>query len=268
VRLVTLHPLFSHFTIGGLPLIVIAYALAALGRSRAWTLVGDAALIVTALLTLVTTALGLVSNALVGWPGGLEGWQQAHLVLGIAATIALVIAAAVRVHRRGRSGWGALAGALVIGALVAAVGGIGCEVLVFHAGIGVRAAGDGALAPPVRDLHTRPHDFLDAMRQARAAWGSIEGRLARMLVRHPDDDGFARIVLDARRLRTVAEVMAEEGARDPKHADVLAAMSQTLAGQAAEIEEAAAKHDLAETARAHAEASALCADCHAQVRWR
>ena len=65
VRLATVHPLLAHFTIGGLPLILIAYALSVWRRSPAWTLVGDAALVVTAALTLGTGAFGLVSNAVV-----------------------------------------------------------------------------------------------------------------------------------------------------------------------------------------------------------
>ena len=41
VRLATIHPVLAHFTIGGLPLIVIAYAMAVWRRSPAWTFVGD-----------------------------------------------------------------------------------------------------------------------------------------------------------------------------------------------------------------------------------
>jgi uncharacterized membrane protein len=48
VRLATIHPALAHFTIGGLPLIVAAYAIAVWRRSPAWTLVGDAALVLTA----------------------------------------------------------------------------------------------------------------------------------------------------------------------------------------------------------------------------
>src|SRR5207302_5671801 len=84
VRIETIHPALAHFTVGGLPLIVVAYAIAVWRRSPAWTLVGDAGLVVTAALTLGTAAFGLVSNAVVPWPGGLEEWRQIHLIGGVA----------------------------------------------------------------------------------------------------------------------------------------------------------------------------------------
>ena len=37
VRLVTIHPVLTHFTIGGLPLIIIAYTVAVWLRSPLWT---------------------------------------------------------------------------------------------------------------------------------------------------------------------------------------------------------------------------------------
>ncbi len=138
----------------------------------------------------------------------------------------------------------------------------------FHAGMAVRAAGDGALAPPVRDVAGKPRDFLEAMRQVRAAWGSIQTRLASMLVQEPRDEDFARIQRDARRIQELTKVMADEGAKDSVHGDVIAAMSQTLGGDADDIAEAAKKRSLADLARAVGEASGHCADCHEQARWR
>jgi hypothetical protein len=275
VRHATIHPLLANVTIGGLPLVVIAYTIAARRRSPAWTLVGDAALGLTALLTLGTLTFGLVSNAVVPWPGGIERWRWLHLGFGVATTVALLILAVWRLlmrlhHHDAPAGWSMLGGALVIGALAGFTGWIGGEVLVFHAGMAVRAAGDGALAPPVSDrpLNDKPSNFLDAMRQARAAWGSINGRLAWMLVQHPRDEDFARIAVDAERMQVVAGVMADEGAKDPTHGSMLASMAQTLAGDAADIVEAAHKKNLQDIAKAVGEASGHCADCHEEVRWK
>jgi hypothetical protein len=123
------------------------------------------------------------------------------------------------------------------------------------------------LAPPVADTHARPRDFLDAMRQARAAWAGIQTRLAWMLVHQPRDEEFARIVVDAQRMQEVSRVMADEGGKLDTAADVVVSMSQTLAGDAADIEEAARKRNLQDIAKAVGEASGHCADCHEQVRW-
>jgi len=270
VRLATIHPALAHFTIGGLPLIIIAYALAMWRRSSAWTFVGDAALVVTAALTLGTGIFGLVSNAVVPWPGGIETWRWLHLGCGVTTTVLLALFAAWRLVKRSdaATGRGTLAAALAVAGVAGLTGWIGGEVLVFHAGMAVRAAGDGAFAPPVRDSDARPKDFLDAMRQARASWGSINTRLAWMLVQHPRDEDFRRIELDARRMQAVCKVMADEGAKDKRNADVLASMSQTLGGDASDIEEAAQKKSLQDIAKAVGEASGHCADCHEQLRWK
>ena len=271
VRLATIHPALAHFTIGGLPLIVIAYAMAVWRRSPAWTFVGDVGLVITAALTLGTGLFGLVSNAVVPWPGGIEKWRWLHLGFGVATTAALAILAAVRIVVRRRDepvGRVLLAAVLGAAAVAGITGWIGGEVLVFHSGMAVRAAGDGAFAPPVSDTDARPRDFLDAMRQARAAWGSINTRLAWMLVQHPRDEDFRRIEIDARRMQAVSKVMADEGAKDARNASLLASMSQTLVGDAGDIEEAAQHKSLQDIAKAVGEASGDCADCHEQVRWK
>jgi uncharacterized membrane protein len=271
VRLATIHPALTHFTIGGLPLIVIAYAIAVWRRSPAWTLVGDAALVVTAALTVGTGVFGLVSNAVVPWPGGIESWRWIHLGFGIATTTLLAALAALRLvfRRPDTPASPALLGCVVVVAAVALfTGWVGGEVLVYHSGMAVRAAGDGALAPPVFDSTKRPKDFLAAMRQVRAAWGAINTRLAWMLVQHPRDEDFARIEHDARRVEELTKVMADEGAKDGKAADVLASMSQTLGGDADDIAEAAKKKSLQDIAHAVGEMSGHCADCHEQVRWK
>jgi hypothetical protein len=269
VRLATIHPALAHFTLGGLPVMIVAYFLAVRGRSAGWTLVGDAALVVTATLTLGTGAMGLVSNAVVPWPGGIETWRWLHLGCGVATTVLLAIFAVVRLVRHDRIARApTLLAALGIAGVVGLTGWIGGEVLVFRAGMAVHAAGDGALAPPVIDTTARPRDFLAAMRQTRAAWASINTRLASMLVQHPRDEDFERIVFDAKRMQALTQVMAEEGAKDREHGDTLAAMATTLGGDAGDIEEAAGKKSLQDIASALGEASSHCADCHEQVRWR
>ena len=271
VRLATVHPALAHFTVGGLPLIVIAYAIAVWRRSPAWTLVGDAALVVTAALTLATLAFGLVSNAVVPWPGGIEAWRWIHLGFGIGTTVLLVGLAALRLAFRSpdrAAPAGVLVAALVVAAVAGFTGWVGGEVLVFHSGMAVRAAGDGALAPPVRDTTAKPKDFLDAMRQVRARWGAINARLAWMLVQHPRDEDFAQIEHDARRMEELTGAMADFGAHRPKVGDTLASMAQTLGGDADDIAEAAKKKSLQDLAHAIGETSGHCADCHEETRWK
>jgi uncharacterized membrane protein len=271
VRLGTVHPALAHFTIGGLPLIVIAYAIAVWRRSPAWTLVGDAALVVTAALTLGTLAFGLVSNAVVPWPGGIQDWRWIHLGFGIATAVLLAGLAAIRLVVRApdrAAPVGVLLAALVAAAVAGFTGWVGGEVLVFHSGMAVRAAGDGAFAPPVRDTTEKPKDFLDAMQQVRARWGSINARLGLMLVHHPRDEDFAQIEHDARRMQALTGAMAEYGARRPGVGDTLTMMSQTLGGDADDIATAAKKKSLQDLAQAIGGTSSTCADCHESTRWK
>lgn len=60
-RLVTVHPALVHFAIGTIPVILLGYAVGWGRRSASWTLVGDVALVATALLTLIAAGFGLVS---------------------------------------------------------------------------------------------------------------------------------------------------------------------------------------------------------------
>lgn len=271
MRLATVHPLLAHFTLGGLPLIVVAYAMAAWRRSPSWTLIGDAALGLTAALTLATGIFGLVSNAVVPWPGGIERWRWLHLGGGVATTLLLLLFALVRLVRGQReraTGAATLAVALAVCGVAGATGWIGGEVLVFHAGMAVRAAGDGALAPSLSAATPHPRDFLDAMRGARAAWGGVQTRLAFMLVQRPSDDDFARVGIEAQRLQLFAQAMADFASQHPRSRDALAAMAQTLAGDAQEIADGARKKSLQDIAHAVGEASGHCADCHEETRWK
>ncbi|MFI5288686.1 MAG: DUF2231 domain-containing protein [Polyangia bacterium] len=269
VRLVTIHPVLTHFTIGGLPLIVIGYAIAVWRRSPAWTLVGDAALVVTAVLTLFTFAFGLVSNFVLPWPGGIAIWRWVHLGFGVATTVALVTFAALRLRYR-RPGVAAhasaLVGVVIVAGLILFTGWVGGEVLVYHSGMAVGAAADGALALPVG--HSEPKDFLGAMRQVRGSWASIETQLAWMLVHHPRDQGFSRIEADARRLGELTGRMVDFGAKAPHSADTLVALAEALGGDADDIAEAAKDKSLQKLAHAVGEASSTCADCHEAVRWK
>src|SRR6185312_16969025 len=107
------------------------------------------------------------------WPGGIESWRWTHLGFGIATTVLLATLAVLRLAFR-RSDVPArapvFAAAIIVAGVAAFTGWIGGEVLVFHSGMAVRAAGDGAFAPPVTDRRVS-RNFLDAMREARGAWG-------------------------------------------------------------------------------------------------
>src|SRR5262245_24453735 len=196
LRLETIHPSLVHVTIGALPIIVVAYAVAAWRRSHAWSFAGDVALVTTAAFTLATGASGLVSNAVVPWPGGIELWRWLHLGLGIASTVLLGTFAVARLVLRRRdpaTGPRTCAAALAVACVIIATGWIGGDVLVFSSGMAVTAAGDGALAPPVYPAASPPLDFLDAMRKVRASWAAITTQVAWMLVHEPRDERYAAV---------------------------------------------------------------------------
>jgi uncharacterized membrane protein len=290
IRLSTVHPALVHFTIGALPFIVIGYGMAARGRSERWTFAADAALVVTAALTVATVAFGLVSNAIVPWPGGLALWRWLHLGLGAASAAALLVFAAVRLRRRQRlptSGGASFGGAVAVAILVGVAAWIGGEVLVFQSGIAVRAAGEGALAP----LATRPRtptNLRDAMDRLRAAWAASESTMSEMIVHSPGGDDFAAIARDARQMNELAQWIGVEGptflrnpGRPSEHhhedresedlpmtaGEHLAMMARELGAQTAELERAAGARDVTRAARALAEVQAECVDCHSEMRW-
>ena len=291
VRLSTVHPALVHFTIGALPLIVFAYAIAARRRSERWTFAADAALVVTAALTIATAAFGLVSNAVVPWPGGLELWRWLHLGFGAASAAALLALAAVRLSQRrtgSTSGGGTFIAALVIALAIGFTGWVGGEVLVFRSGVAVRAAGDGALAPPAVRARSPKH-LLDAMDRLRAAWAAAESTTSAMIVQQPSDRDFRAIEDDARGMSQLSAWIATEGPRSLPNASQLIAhhheadahehapmtagehlsvMARELGEKTASLEKAARARDVVGTARLLGAIQADCAECHAELRWQ
>jgi uncharacterized membrane protein len=216
IRLITIHPVFVHFTIGALPIMVLAYGLAAVLGSEQWSFAADVAAGVTAVLTVLTLVFGLVSNAYVGWPGGLDFWRWLHLGLGAGTTFLMLLLAGTRImmRRRGRvvAGFGAFGAAILTSFVAGAAGWVGGEVLTYTAGMAVQAAGQGALSP-VPSEERNPADLADAMGQLRGDWGAAISELSRMLVRHPTDSDFAGIARRAASLQRVAAWMAVNGSK-------------------------------------------------------
>lgn len=271
LRLLTVHPALVHVSLGVAPVLLVAYALAAWRRSTSWAFAADAVLFVSLPFTLLAFAFGLVSNAIAPWPGGLGGWRLAHLVLG-ALTAALHLGlAAFRAAQRRRSvpaGRGALGGAVLLAAVVGATGWVGGEVLVFHAGMGVRGAADGALAPTL-GAHP-PADLRDAMGQLRGAWADAQVSLAAMIVQHPSPAGFERIARDAARLEALSGWLGAHppGGLSEEDAGSLRFMAGVLAQRAGSLGGAAGKASLPLCAKHLASVSASCAGCHTQLRWK
>ncbi len=258
-RVATVHPALAHITIGGVVIIALAYLVGVWRREARWSFAGDVALLVVAPLSLATAGMGLVSDAVVPWPGGLETFRLVHLLVGLSSASGLLLLGVVRWRRRLQSvGVATTVAAVTVAAMVAVTGWIGGEVLVFHSGMAVRAAGDGALSPPLVGDHAGP-GFLGAMREARAGWGGVHGELAWMLVHQPRNESFVRILDDAERLSTAAHTMAQS--------DDVAELARTLQANAAKISFAARAKDLAGIARALGETDVTCARCHAESRW-
>lgn len=300
IRLTTVHPALVHFSIGALPVILLAYGLARWRRSERWTFVGDVSLIVTAVITLVTAAFGLVAFLTVAWPGGLDLWRWLHLGLGVAATVLLVGLAGYRLRARRRqhhSGLGTFSAALVTSLVILVAGWVGGEVLVFRAGVAVEAAGHGALAPPVAGMgEGEPEDLDSAMGRIRAHWAGSQTTLAQMIVNAPSPEGFAAIASHGRALTELGAWLAAYDQREEDHhhgepvsehaghadqvaggdghghgemsfAEHLAVMGASFEKKAGEIVEAAEAQDLTDTAARLGETTKLCASCHDELRW-
>jgi uncharacterized membrane protein len=271
LRLLTVHPALVHVPVGAAPLLVIAYALAAQRRSASWSFAADAVLLLALPFTLLAFAFGLVSNAIAPWPGGLGGWRLAHLLLGALTCVVFLGLAGLRGVQRRRSvpsGLGALLGAVVLAGVVGATGWIGGEVLVFHAGVGVRGAADGALSPTLGE-HP-PADLPEAMGQLRGAWSDAQVSLAAMIVQHPSPAGFATIATGAARLERLSGwlVAHPPAGLSEEDAGSLRFMAGILGQRAHALGEAAGKASLPLCAKHLASVSASCAGCHTQLRWK
>ncbi len=308
IRLVTVHPLFTHFTLGAMPLLVVAYAAAALLRSERWAFAADVILVVTALLTVVTVAFGLVSNWVLDWPGGIGAWRWVHLGAGAASGAFLLALAAVRVRaRRVRpdASGATFAAAATIAVLVGFTSWVGGELLVYRAGMGVRAAADGALAPPLGGAGAAPRDFMDAMGLLRSSWSVVHTEVATMIVDGPSDERFHTVAAAAARMRALATWVGEhaeehhhpgdhDGGDHPHHtgdddagehhhaeehatsgtrggdetADTDARHLATVLGRQVDgLEAAATGQDLSGLLRRVGEIDATCAACHEAHRW-
>lgn len=287
LRLVTVHPLLVHLTLGSIPLVLLAYAVAAARRSAAWTLAGDLCLGFAAVVTLATFSFGLVSNAILDWPGGLGFWRWMHLGFGAATTAVLVTAAVARFVRRARggsvSGLPVLAASGVVALLAAFTGWIGGEVLVYRGGMAVAAAGSGSLAPPVPPLRgATPKDIMEAMALLRGHWSAATTKISAMIVHHPTPDRFQALAHDARRLEELArwvethgpEEMHEHGQSSPEAPGALApsqqmaTMAQKLGQRSGELELAARNQDLTGVVTALGSVSESCSGCHEALRWK
>lgn len=275
LRVLTLHPALAHVPVGVAPLLFAAYALARWRRSAEWTFAGDALLFLALPFTLLAFAFGLVSNAIAPWPGGLQGWRTAHLVLGAttsAGYLALAVSRWALRTRIPRAGTGLLLATGVLVAVVGATGWVGGEVLVFHAGVGVQAAANGALAPalPSPGPGRPPSDLGDAMGQLRGAWGEAQVSLAEMIVQRPSAEGFARIGQSAARLEQLATWLDANPPRtlSEEDASALHFMAGTLRQRAHALGEAAARSSLPQISKQVAAVSATCAGCHTQLRWK
>jgi uncharacterized membrane protein len=274
VRIETIHPALVHFVIGALPIILLAYSLARWQRSERWSFVGDVAVTLTAAFAVIATVFGLISNAVVPWPGGLESWRAIHLIGGICSALVMVALAVGRVRARRRrpvSGNGALAGAVIAGAVVSITGWIGGDVLVFHSGMAVKAAANGATSPATSTRHQVPRDLLDAMRQVRGSWAVANTMISAMIVEEPKDHDYDVIVDHSRRLEELGRWIATtasartpgEAGDDPKRRrSTLAELANALTARAASLEATGREHDLVSAAKALGDLEAACARCH------
>lgn len=294
IRLVTIHPALVHYTLGTIPVLVLAYALARLRRSERWTFVGDVALWVTAAITVLTGTFGFVSFFVLDWPGGIYPWQWLHLGFGVAVAAGLVSLAIVRARaRRTRplTGNGTLGAALVIGALSIVAGWIGGDVLVFRSGMAVQAAGDGALALPLPGPRAKPPTHaMDAMHTIRPAWAAITASIAAMIVERPRDDQFATIAREARQIETTSDWLEHEGPKTLEKTmganeapgigggppepsgespqEMFERWGGELGTTAKKLREAAEQRDIRAVTKAAGRMQTTCTGCHDDLRWK
>ena len=286
-RLVTVHPALVHLTIGALPFIALAYGMAMWRKSERWTFAADALLIFTAIVTILVALFGLLAFLELAWPEGMDLWRWLHLGLGVTSTVLIAgfgIARAFAQRRRAAVAHGGTFGfSLVLLVTVGVTGWVGGEVLVYHAGMAVKAAANGALAPPTGTRDEAPDSLHEAMGHIRAHWASATVHRAKMLVERPSAEGFARIATDAVEIQELADWVASEGAarhmRDHGHAEAehgaeaergveqLAAMARMLEARATELAQEARAQDLRGVMKATAAMERVCAGCHIEFRW-
>lgn len=303
-RLVTVHPALVHSPLGLTPLIVIAYGVAAWRKSERWTFVGDAALALAAGMTLIASAMGVVSFVALEWSPGMGPWRWIHLGTGAASTTLLAGMAVYR-YRRYRArprqllvGGRTFGVALLTNLIILGTGWVGGEILVYKAGMAVRAAADGALAPPLGTQTHSPADFDQAMGFIRAHWASATTRRADMLVNRPTREGFMAIAADARAIEHLARWVVEHGAEEAdEHAGAghdhaatpepmlemtpevppeatpeatperFISLATMLGEHAGTLAQAARGNDLESVIRAMGQLESTCATCHQTFRW-
>jgi uncharacterized membrane protein len=273
IRWVTVHPALVHFPLGILPLAALAYVMAAARRSRPWTFAGDVALIAGSLAVAVAGVFGIVAWLVVQWPGGLDPWRWIHLGAGVSSVALALVAmiarlATIRRYPTVGAGWAAAAVGLSV--LVLFTGWVGGEVLVFHGGMAVKAAGNGALAPASEHEEGPPENFLQAMHRLRGAYGSATATMASAIVEHPRDRDFTTFANDARTMQVAARWVAQhgaEGAPSAEQGEHVVSMARDFVRHAADLEQAAATRQLSAVADQLGVIQADCAACHEHTRW-
>ena len=305
LRWETLHPALVHFTLGAVPLILLAYSVGAWRRSERWTFVGDVVTIATAIVTIFVALSGWIALVRVAWPGGLESWRNLHVAFGLLTSVGLLVLAGFRLRARSRgdlrAGLPAALSAAALGLSVIATGWIGGEVLVFQSGIAVESAAGGALSPGILPPSDRitgrprtdpPRDLRDAMHRVRGAWAEMQTVSARMTVQKPEPEGFRRIVRASSQIEALFIWIEEHGAseilepgapmtsrhlvrgepeggvhRPETRRNHFVRMADETRETAARVRKAAAGRDLAGVNAASGELTATCSGCHADFRW-
>ncbi len=278
LRLVTVHPILVHVTLGGIPLMLLAYAVAARIRSPAWLFAGDFVLFSTALATVLTGLFGFVSFFVLDWPGGLDLWRWLHLSLGVATAGIVWVVAAYRLSNRRKlmapNYFGLVGGAAAAMVFAIAAGWVGGEVLVYRAGTAVLAAQNGALSPPVAAVHANPTGIADAMGRVRGHLAAAVGEEFGMMVEAPRPERFDAIAEQAVHLQDLARWLSIKGEQAHEHGEeheeghTFAELSQKLGARASELEDAARRKNLLRVGHAIDGVQGACASCHLEHRWR
>jgi uncharacterized membrane protein len=285
-RLSTIHPAVVHLPLGVIPLMLFAYVVATVRRSPAWGFTADVALWFSVVVVTIAAAFGYVSYFTLSWPGGLEPWPQLHLALGTITTLAVWSLGAFRwrASRRARGvatqsnpsidrRWSFAA--LGITVLALATGYIGGEILVFHAGMAVRAGGNGALAPPMSLSNVSPTSVYESMERLRPLWARNMAAVGRAVVNRPGDLNFATVSDDAARIGKLARWLDDWGNQPSKTKNGVSDEHRAFAREASKLEQsasqladAARREDLSGVIAALGEITQRCAECHAEHRWK